>query len=328
MRFRDRPLLVDGLDTALYVARPDLERRLLAPLLQDRNVLLLGEAGSGKSTLLRKSIAVLESQDRPAVPVSAALARDAHELLSLVDVALRERLGDREQDRAAVPISSGRGLLADVRRLPRSVPAVILVDGLLDPEVGYDVFGRLRDELWALGHAWALAIRPRDSATLRTPPADAFWGAVVEIPPLNHEETERLLRLGLDDHEYHQVDRDRSIAGAHPRSVIRDAQALLDRDAGAAGPSMGPELSRRASLLGRSEGMAMAELQGIGRLVSAHDPELLERLGWSRAYAQRILSHLEAARLVRSIPERSDRPGRPRKLYEPNPDPDGEPEWE
>jgi energy-coupling factor transporter ATP-binding protein EcfA2 len=163
-------------DAHAVVARPDLERRLLAPLLQDRNVLLLGEAGSGKSTLLRKSIAVLESQDRPAVPVSAALARDAHELLSLVDVALRERFGDREQDRAAVPISSGRGLLADVRRLPRSVPAVILVDGLLDPEVGYDVFGRLRDELWALGHAWALAIRPRDSATLRTPPADAFGG--------------------------------------------------------------------------------------------------------------------------------------------------------
>ncbi len=105
-------------------------------------------------------------------------------------------------------------------------------------------------------------MRPRDSATLRTPPADAFWGAVVEIPPLNHEETERLLRLGLGDREYRQVDRDRSIAGAHPRSVIRDAQALLERDARAAGPAMGPELLRRANLLGRSEGMVMAELQG------------------------------------------------------------------
>jgi predicted transcriptional regulator len=55
---------------------------------------------------------------------------------------------------------------------------------------------------------------------------------------------------------------------------------------------------------------------------------LLDRLGWSRAYAQRMLSHLEDARLLRSIPERRDRPARPRKLYEPNPNPDGEPEWE
>jgi len=66
----------------------------------------------------------------------------------------------------------------------------------------------------------------------------------------------------------------------------------------------------------------MAELIGLGRPVSAHDPELLERLGWSRPYAQRILSHLESAGLLRAIPERNpQRTGRPRKLYEPSPSP-------
>ena len=65
---------------------------------------------------------------------------------------------------------------------------------------------------------------------------------------------------------------------------------------------------------------AMVELLGLGRPVSAHDPELLERLGWTRPYAQRILAHLESAGLVRSMPERGgERAGRPRKLYEPNP---------
>jgi ethanolamine ammonia-lyase small subunit len=33
MRFRDRPLLVDGIDADLYVERPDLERRLLNEIL-------------------------------------------------------------------------------------------------------------------------------------------------------------------------------------------------------------------------------------------------------------------------------------------------------
>lgn len=72
----------------------------------------------------------------------------------------------------------------------------ILVDGLIDSDVGYDLFGRLRDELWSSGHSWAVAVRPRDSAALRTPPADAFWSTVVEIPALTTEETERLLHLG------------------------------------------------------------------------------------------------------------------------------------
>lgn len=200
------------------------------------------------------------------------------------------------------------------------MPVAILVDNLLDPEIGYDLFGRLRDELWALEHAWAVAVRPRDSGMLRTPPADAFWGSIVEIAPLGYEETEHLLRLGLDDDEYSQVDRDRGIAGGHPRSVIREAQALLAGEAGATAPAPSQELLRRAGLLGRSETMALAEVLGIGRPVSAHDPELLERLGWSRAYAQRVLARLEDARLLRSIPERSDRSGRPRKLYEPKPD--------
>lgn len=63
----------------------------------------------------------------------------------------------------------------------------------------------------------------------------------------------------------------------------------------------------------------MIEIQGLGRPVSVHDADLLDRLGWSRPYAQRILSTLEANGILRSIPERRDAPGRPRKLYELNP---------
>lgn len=318
MRFRDRPLLANGIDAGLYLDRPEIERRLVDPLLQHRNVLLLGEPGSGKSTLLRKALGLLEGRGRPAVLVNAAVADGTAELLGIVDGAVRERLGDPDE-REAIPVRSSAGLLAGVRRLRRDTSVAILVDGLLDADVGYDLFGRLRDELWGLEHVWAAAVRPRDSATLRTPPADAFWGGIVEIPPLNYEETERLLRLGLADHEFEEVDRDWSLAGAHPRTVIRDAQAQLERDDGARSMHFTARLLDHASRLGRSEAMAMSELQGLGRPVSAHDAELLDRLGWSRSYAQRILSRLEGGGLVRSIPERSERPGRPRKLYEPDP---------
>jgi energy-coupling factor transporter ATP-binding protein EcfA2 len=315
MRFRDRPLLPTDMDAQLYVRRPFLEAAVLVPLREGRNVLLLGEAGAGKTTFLRYAANELGHAGRQVVIVNAGLAVDVGELLALVESEL-----DVEAD-VGVARSSGAGaasLLAAARRLRRAEPATILVDGLLDPHVAFDLFGRLRDELWELGHVWLVTVRPRDSAPLRSPPADAFWGAIVEIPPLSVSETTELLRRGLDEDEYRIVDAERMIAGAHPRTVIREAQTTLAGGVPAATTSRVEELKRHAGALGRSEEMAMVELIGIGHPTSAHDPELLQRLGWSRPYAQRMLSKLEDEELVRSMPERdTDRPGRPRKLYEP-----------
>jgi hypothetical protein len=316
MRFRDRPLLVDGLDAPLYLARPDLERRVVEPLAGGGNVLLLGEAGAGKSTLLRKAAAALAG---PAVIVNAGMADDAAGLLELVRGALGGE-GDRGDPAPAAPDPGGPGLLRAVRRLRRDPPAAILVDGLVDPDLGYDLFGRLRDELWGLGHAWAVAARPRDSAPLRTPPADAFWSAVVEIPPLGADDVGRLLRLGLSPDELGRVERARPLAPGHPRQVIRAARDALEGGGGDVRAAAEAQVARAAAL-GRSEALAAAELQDLGRPVSAHDPDLLGRLSWSRPYAQRILANLEEHGVVRSIPERTDRPGRPRKLYELNPTP-------
>ncbi len=319
MRFRDRPLLTHGIDRGLYLSRPALETALARPALAERNALLLGVPGAGKSTLLRWLAGHLEGQGRRVAHVNAALAGDAVSFLELVD----GELGPSEHPPSPLTVAhpSAPGLLERARRLRRASATTVLVDNLLDSHVAFDVFGRLRDELWDTGHNWVVATRARDAGPLRTPPADAFWASAVEIPPLDQEEVTKLLALGLEPAELDALDGDRPVAGIFPRALIRDAETRLEDSPGSGVRAPSPhEYERRASELGRSEAMAMTELSGLGRPVSAHDPELLDRLGWTRPYAQRILSRLAAHDLVRSFPERSGtRTGRPRNLYEPNP---------
>jgi type II secretory pathway predicted ATPase ExeA len=325
MLFRDRPLLVDGVDRDLYLPRPALERRVIEPVLAWKNVLLLGDAGSGKSTLLRKLAIELEARGRPTVTVRAAVAESLLDLLQLLDAELERRVA-RDSPRAERDGLPDTARLVDAARaLARDAPAVILLDGLdemADPGVGYDLFGRLRDELWGLGHAWIVTARTQVSGSLRTPPAAAFWSVVVEIPPLNDEERDELIDRGLTEPE-RELAADRlplrwEGSAVHPRLVIRTVEELLSAEASDATEREPWDWHlMRARELGRSEEIALMELIGLGRPASAHDRELLARLGWSRPYAQRVLSNLERSGVVRSIAERRDEPGRPRKLYEP-----------
>jgi DNA polymerase III delta prime subunit len=318
MHFRDRPLLVDGLDADLYVPRRALERLLLEAIATQRNVLLLGPRGSGKSTTLRKLASDLRKEDRQVALVSAGGAQSAEDLLALVtnELDLPEL---QPNPNLATPVVS---LVRSVRHIAQAPQSVILLDDPLDAEGAYQLFGRLRDELWALPHQWVVAMRSDQSSALRRPPADAFFSETIEIQPFDEREIEQLLRKGLDPDEAQRVltNGTRPLLD-YPREITRFARQVLEgtveKDQHTA--------RRRAEIAlgqGRPASVALAEIEALGTPIAASDPSFLERMGWTRPHAARTLAKMEDAGALRSFTDTTqDRPGRPRKLYEPNPHP-------
>jgi hypothetical protein len=213
-------------------------------------------------------------------------------------------------------------LVRSVRHIAQAPQSVILLDDPPDAEGAYELFGRLREELWALPHQWVVAMRSDHSSALRRPPADAFFSETIEIPPFDEREIEQLLHQGLDPDEAQRV----LTNGArplldYPREVTRFARQVLEgtveEDQHAA--------RRRAEIalgLGRPASIALAEIEALGAPIAAGDPSFLERMGWTRPHAARTLAKMEDADVLRSFTDATeDRPGRPRKLYEPNPRP-------
>jgi energy-coupling factor transporter ATP-binding protein EcfA2 len=333
MPLRDRPLLVGGVDRDLYVPRPELEHSLLQSVEAGRNVLLIGPPGSGKSTTLRKLAVDLRARGRRGVLVLASPASTSEELLAMIgretyslgveapgDVLRTELPGSRGHE---VPLVN---LIETVRKLGLDEEAVIMLDGPLSAEIVYELFGRLREELWALPHQWVLALRTEQSAPARKAPADAFFPQLVEIPSLQPSEIRDLLGRALSNEELLAVWAElehHDIYPFHgPSEVVypREVVNLGHRALAGTLHSLDSDLRRTAlaSDLGPSALMALAEIEALGKPVSAGDQEFLLRVGWTEAHARRLLAQMENSGVLSSISDTTAvGPGRPRKLYVP-----------
>jgi len=193
--------------------------------------------------------------------------------------------------------------------------AVVVVDDL-KPEVGHALFGRARDELWGLPLTWVVIGDEARRADYLRPPADAFFTKVVDVPPLSTADALKVLRSrapnplppGIAQRSVEQAE-------GNPRRLLSLAADVLVGEGEDAGSALSRERAITARLreLGAPAERMWATLVPLGQ-ASAHDPELLDRLGWSRARASQVLNQLEAAGLVASSTERAQQ-GRPRKVY-------------
>lgn len=194
-------------------------------------------------------------------------------------------------------------------------PSVVLLDDP-SPDMTHTLFGRARDEIWTLPIVWMVSGDKARSGDLLKPPADSFFGRVIDLPVLGDEQAETLLQRRAGD-ELDAATRQRIVQSGQgsPRRLIQMASnALLEAELGTAGTPSG---ERRADQILDELGLPARRLWDalvpMGQ-ASATDETLLKQLGWSRQRASQVFRQLADAGLVEPAREQVER-GRPRTVY-------------
>jgi hypothetical protein len=332
-----RPLGHSDRDEALFVGRSNELRVALAAVRHGLNVLVLGPRGWGRTTFLNACARELHRQQVRYTWIAARLAQSPLELLDRLAYELdapREEYVPSELMRVFDTFSSlgGKrrilgapdGVLAAVRRLDRKLdeqqgdaapPRVVLLDDP-SPEITHTLFGRARDEIWALPMVWIVSGDKARAGDLLKPPADSFFGRVIDLPAFDQEQASVLLqRRGADDLDAATRREIVESAQGSPRRLIQLASdALLETELGTAGTlSNERRADEMLERLGSSARRLWDALVPMGQ-ASATDPTLLKQLGWSRQRASQVLHRLEEAGLVESAREQVEL-GRPRTVY-------------
>lgn len=324
---------------ALYLHREDTERRLTTALRRGLNVLLDGERGSGKTTLLhalrydaRSPNAAADPANRPEpsadsrvsgvtsmpgptrfVYLGAGAAPSAAAVLARV---LGELRGDAAPGwatggDAATSLARLQAFCADPPADADAVPGTCVLIDDIDPVIGHQLFGVLRDDLWRLPLQWVVTVESRLAPRLLAPPADAFFDVRLTLPPLTRGEALDLIgrRLGRDLSDV-AVTR----LPTTPRRLVRLAATAPPEEWSTGEAQLDARLDA-AGAIGRSAADVVQALADLGPL-SPSDERLLARLGCTRARASQVLRALYEHGLVtyRDVP--ADRPGRPNRVYE------------
>jgi len=321
-----RPLLDTAADARLYVPRA-VDDELLRNAEAGINTLLVGERGAGKTSALRHLAHELRERGRSATFVNAGPVQDLLELLNVIRFELGQAptpMGQalRTTQSLFAPTMGLGGESAAAVEIIRSLqrPAnagervIVLLDSLRAPKLAHALFGRLRDELWQTPLRFVVSADAAESTQFLTPPADVFFEEVLALGALTPEEQHEFIqrRLGRQAHRRHpgleQLDE------GNPRRLLALLRSVVD--AGTPAQALATARSAREARvaeLGRAASALVGELEERGPL-SASDPELLERLGWTRQRAAQVFAQLEQAGLVRG--ERQSGPsGRPRRIF-------------
>lgn len=304
MYFPEAPLVFDDLDRDLYVERAEVEFWLRsATHAHGGGWLLLGPPGAGKTTLLRWLEHELIKKRASVAWVDAGTATDARELIELIAQATAG-------EASASPANGEPHLLqARLRQLRNFPRTCVLMDNLSSGGPAFDLFGRMRDLVWASGHTFIVTGRRDDIAVLRRPPADAFFSHTYVLPTPDEDMLETLaLRAKAPS-----SDRQRMVSLRPPS--LRAAVRYLNSPASALAET--PWRDRLRTLTPAAASVAEQALE-LGRPVTPSDTEMQARTGLGEIALRRYLRSLQKQGLLRVIPERTTKPGRPRLVYEPD----------
>ncbi len=320
-----RPLRMTRADEGLYVERSHDLAQIEAGISNGFNVIVLGERGGGKTTLLNafeRRVMDENLANFGIVFVTGGAMSSATDALDRIARAL-DPSGAALADIPAWALSQPASdpLMAAYDRLAHVVARrgenkpIILLDHLPAP-LCWEIFGRLRDELWTLELRWVLAGNLDDQARLLAPPADAFFEHTIYLSPFDRGEIVDL--LARRDFDGQIADEVRwSIAerceGNPSRALALARRAVLAEDPLAA-VLRGTIVEQIERELGRPAGRLADDLARNGP-AGASDQDLLRRLGWSRPRAYQVFEQLERAGHVEISAERTGQPGRPRNTY-------------
>lgn len=329
-----RPLSDSARDRQLLIGRREAVSQVVKAIDFGVNVLVVAHRGYGKTSFLHTCEWELRQEKRRTLWINGAFMEDAADLVDTVAFQLeaaRERRIGSPAEQAISMVTGSRELLGKpaqvlgaIRHLASRLgkqdealakrPAIIVDD--LRPDVAHDLFGRARDEVWSLPLVWIVAGDKARSADYLKPPADSFFGRVVELRALNPLEASQVLRSRAGGElQEHLAARIVGQADGNVRRLITLAtDALVDgADSATDALDRDIEIAGRLRELGPSARRLWEAVLPLEQ-VTANDPVLLDRLGWSRVRASQVLNQLESAGLVESSTEKAAQ-GRPRKVY-------------
>jgi len=337
LRLSQRPLTGSSLDTELFVDRVEELEAALRGLRFGLNAAVVGPSGSGRTSFLHQLRTRL---DRPAAYVEGRAWTQPRELVlalraamgddprfapryESVDDAIEEQamefLGMRRLEDAPPPLTE-----REVERLVNAAAAnenrerveILFVDDP-NPRAMQLLFGAFRDTLWTMDLLWVVSARDDLRSTLLAPPANAFFGTVVDLGPLRDQDAVEVLRRRAAQDEgseasarLEQLSAEiaHSITHPQPRQLIEAAAAALQSPEPQRVLDALTSAHAKASGLGRTEAMLFEEMRHLGP-VHAGDEQLLQRMGLTRPRIVQALGTLEEEGLV--VGEREGR----RKIY-------------